>query len=167
MGLQILLAMIIVPVSLGFSKPSEPINARQSYEQALSQERRPYKFGNKAELYAHIEHVAKLYNLPSKLLKQIVAVESANCRYRVNKVSNDYGCFQLNKLTIAGYKWNANTVTHNDRLNTVAAAVILSDMRIIALKTLGPKWPCSYNIGHRSLPKACAVYLHKLALVSL
>lgn len=167
MGLQILLAMIIVPVSLGFTKPSKPINARLSYEQALSQPRRPYKFANVKELHEHIDVVARLYGLPSKLLKAVAKVESLDCKYRVNKHTHDFGCMQISKKTIRLYKWNFETVANNDRINVVAAAIILKDLKKITYKKLGSKWPCSYNVGHRNLPKACAAYLQKIALVSL
>lgn len=165
----IAILILIIPLAISSAVPaSESLPAiKARLEAALKLPSRAYSFSSKSELHAHIKAVAKLYNLPSRLLKRIVAVESANCKYRVNKRTKDFGCAQINHLTIKGYNWNADSVMHNDRLNIVAAAVVLSDLK----KVFGSKepntWSCRYNIGWRKLPKACSAYLNKLSLVSL
>lgn len=122
----------------------------------------PYTFKNKKELTTYIKKVAKHYKLSSKLLLQIVAVESNYCRYRVNSKSQDFGCFQINRSTIKLHKWSFNAVVNNDMANTIAAAIILSDFKRAFAGREPATFACRYNIGYRNLTKACNAYLAKL-----
>lgn len=160
----LLILILIVPLAISSAVPeSESLPAiKARLEAALKLPSRAYSFSSKSELHAHIKSVAALYNLPPKLLKRIVAVESANCKYRVNKRTKDFGCMQISEQTIKLYKWNFKTVSNNDKLNLVAAAIILKDFKKLTEKRLGKKWPCSYNIGFKKLPKICDNYLAKL-----
>lgn len=118
-----------------------------------------FKFKNIKQLHQHLTLVARRHALPVTLLKQIVAVESSNCRARVNALTNDFGCMQINATTIKLYGWNKRSVVHNDMLNLEAAARILVDFR----KSFPKSYSCRYNIGYQNLPQTCAAYNAKLA----
>lgn len=121
-----------------------------------------FKFKNIKQLHQHLTLVARRHALPVTLLKQIVAVESSNCKYRTNKITNDNGCFQINKTTQNLYGFS-DSVIDNDMLNAEAAAIILKDLKKLTIKRLREKWPCSYNIGTRNLMVNCDNYLAKLS----
>lgn len=165
----LLILILIVPLAISSAVPeSESLPAiKARLEAALKLPSRAYSFSSKSELHAHIKSVAALYNLPPKMLKRIVAVESANCKYRVNKRTKDFGCMQISEQTIKLYKWNFKTVSNNDKLNIVAAAILLSDLKKAFAQKEPQTWSCRFNIGWRKLPKTCSTYLHKLSLVSL
>lgn len=124
-----------------------------------------YHFKSKIELHNYVTNVAKRYGLPVSIMKQIVAVESNNCRFRYNTVTHDGGCFQINALTIAGYNWNAEAAIKNDMLNVHAAAIVLSDFKRKFAAKEPTSYYCRYNIGFQDLPSVCAAYLHKLSVV--
>jgi len=125
----------------------------------------PYKFRSKLEMQKYVKLIARNTGLDPKLMLRIVAVESANCKYRVNTLTNDFGCMQLNATTIQLYGWNKQSVTHNDFLNVYAAAIILKDFK--RANASDPDWVCRYNIGYQSLPATCQAYIFKLASVQL
>lgn len=125
-----------------------------------------YKFKNKREMHAYIEGLSSSYGVSNQLLKRILAVESNNCRYRHNAVSNDSGCFQLNATTIKLYKWHKSVVT-NDMLNAHAAATLLRDLKTKFAADEPTTWFCRYNTGWRTLNKACQNYLQKLEFAAL
>lgn len=131
----------------------------------LSRPAPEFKFRDRKQLTKYVYKVAKFYNLQPRLLIQIVAVESNYCKYRVNKATSDFGCFQLNAGTIKLHKWNVDAVIKNDMLNTVAAAIILRDFKRAFIVSEPNTFVCRYNTGYRHLPATCAKYMQKLAAV--
>jgi hypothetical protein len=161
---------VVFSTQLGASvvakKPYSPISdmrAGNNLEQWLVRPAPAYKFKNKGELHRFITLVAKKQGLPADLLKRIVAVESSNCRSRVNTLTQDFGCMQLNATTIKLYKWNRDSVIKNDFINVYAASIILKDFK----KNSPADYACRYNIGYRHLPRTCAAYIAKLASITL
>lgn len=171
--MKTLLLTVLIPFALSSAQiPAKIARERAVLNQIwnlrsidLSKPAPAFKFRDRAQLKTYVYTVAKHYGLSYKMLMQIVAVESNYCKYRVNTLTNDFGCFQLNAGTIKLHKWNMNAVIKNDMLNTHAAAIILRDFKRAFIVSEPDTFVCRYNTGYRHLPATCAKYMQKLAAV--
>lgn len=121
-----------------------------------------FKFKDKEAVQQFLQAISKKTQLEYALLKGIVAQESYYCKYKHNKSTNDYGCFQVNAATAKGLGIKTANLLRNDVVSILAGIKVLQQFKRQYEKMEPKTWACRYNIGNRRLPAACITYLNKI-----
>lgn len=108
------------------------------------------------------------YNIPMKVIVNIVRVESRYCTMSQNVPNSngtfDHGCMQINDVTIEHYRLSKTLVRQDRCYNIWHGVRILADLK----RRFPETWACRWHVGSAYLtaPRArrCARYLDKLAL---
>jgi hypothetical protein len=84
---------------------------------------------------------ASLFNIPRAELAAVLQVESATCKFKVNKASSARGCGQILQNTAKHYGFNWKLMNDNE-YSIIATGFILAQLR-----QRTPDYICAYNQG--------------------
>ena len=84
---------------------------------------------------------ASLFNIPRAELAAILQVESATCKFKVNKASSARGCGQILKGTAKHYGFDFKLM-HDNEYSIIATGFILAQLRRRTADYI-----CAYNQG--------------------
>jgi len=133
------LLIIIILVLIGFI-------ANSSEAKGLNVTKDTYKYQYGMVNVTYIYQTAAKYGIDPKLVLAIINVESSGCRFKVNKVSQDYGCMQVNIKNIKALKLDKHRLVSDDAYGIEQGIRILAGLR--RFKHKEPElWICRYNVG--------------------
>lgn len=141
------------------ANPCDKVPKNQQFEQLkrifdILQKQKSTKAVPSKELAPAIQRLSIKYQVDPEVVAAIVMVESRGNPTAYNKASNDAGLMQINVHTAKKYRFDTSKL-FNWNFNLEYGIIILSDMRGRPI--------CTYNIGYRKLPKACAIYNKRIA----
>lgn len=153
------LLMCLVLIMPEAARPCEQVPKNKQFEQLKRIHEILQKHSNKkavppAKLAPAIQRLSLKYGVDPLNVAAIILAESRGVASAHNKRTNDAGLMQISHKTATAYKFDT-TKLFNWYSNLEYGIIVLSDMRGYPL--------CTYNIGYRKLPKACARYEAKIA----
>lgn len=154
-----LIPFSLVLIMWGVAKPCEAVPKNKQFDQLKQIHEMLKKHSSKkavpaVKLAPAIQRLSGLHGVNPLDVAAIILVESRGVAYAHNKRTGDTGLMQISPRTAAAYQFKASELK-NWHSNLEYGIIILSDMRGYPV--------CTYNIGYRKLPKACARYEAKIA----
>lgn len=162
---KLVLALLITcNISAGTLKLTTEQKVKMLYAQLTGKKYVPYSFNSKKQMLEFVAELSRFYALDYKLVSGILRQESLNCTKKLNTVTKDVGCMQINVRNIKARNWNYAAILHNDAVGILAGVLVLREFKTAFSKKEPGSWPCRYNIGYRKLPETCLNYLNKIVL---
>lgn len=95
---------------------------------------------------ATVKQLSTIYNIDATLIQAIINVESSGCKFKVNKVSGDYGCMQINVHNIQALKLDKARLVRDNKYAIAQGVRILNSFKRFQSQD-GSLWICRYNVG--------------------